>query len=70
MDLLCFHLQAMNLMGSGFSAINIGDEIIEINKQVVVSLFCSMRIYIFVRCQDRLGSETFQFLTSTNFSSE
>lgn len=30
----------MNLMGSGFSAINIGDEIIEINKQVVVSLFC------------------------------
>ena len=26
-------------MGSGFSAINIGDEIIEINNQVVVSFF-------------------------------
>ncbi len=25
-------------MGTGFSAINIGDEIIEINNQVVVSL--------------------------------
>jgi len=28
--------QAMSFMGSGFSAINIGDEIIEINNQVVV----------------------------------
>jgi hypothetical protein len=26
----------MSFMGSGFSAINIGDEIIEINNQVVV----------------------------------
>jgi len=31
--------KAMGFMGSGFSAINIGDEIIEINNQVVVSLF-------------------------------
>jgi hypothetical protein len=29
----------MGFMGSGFSAINIGDEIIEINNQVVVSPF-------------------------------
>jgi hypothetical protein len=29
----------MSFMGSGFSAINIGDEIIEINNQVVVSIF-------------------------------
>jgi hypothetical protein len=28
----------MGFMGTGFSAINIGDEIIEINNQVVVSL--------------------------------
>jgi hypothetical protein len=28
----------MSFMGSGFTAINIGDEIIEINNQVVVSL--------------------------------
>jgi hypothetical protein len=28
--------QAMGFMGSGFNAINIGDEIIEINNQVVV----------------------------------
>lgn len=27
----------MSFMGSGYSAINIGDEIIEINNQVVVS---------------------------------
>lgn len=31
----------MSFMGSGFSAINIGDEIIEINNQVVVC-----RIYL------------------------
>jgi hypothetical protein len=34
-----FVFKAMSFMGSGFSAINIGDEIIEINNQVVVSLF-------------------------------
>jgi len=29
----------MGFMGTGFSAINIGDEIIEINNQVVVNSF-------------------------------
>jgi hypothetical protein len=33
-------------MGSGFTAINIGDEIIEINNQVVVSYrFCNYKIF-------------------------
>lgn len=39
-----FSFQAMGYMGSGFSAINIGDEIIEINNQVVVRDF---NLYLF-----------------------
>ncbi len=40
----------MSFMGSGFTAINIGDEIIEINNQVVVSYrnlnrFCNYKIF-------------------------
>lgn len=33
----------MSFMGSGFSAINIGDEIIEINNQVVVCIIYLIR---------------------------
>jgi len=36
----------MGFMGTGFSAINIGDEIIEINNQVVVSLLYEI-LYFF-----------------------
>jgi hypothetical protein len=41
----------MGFMGSGFSAINIGDEIIEINNQVVVSPFFSRNFVITKYCE-------------------
>ena len=50
----------MSFMGSGFSAINIGDEIVEINNQVVVrTSLAPARSPSFVRFEDRLGCDTF-----------
>ena len=55
--------EAMNSLGSGFSALNIGDEIIEINNQVVVKTTISFICLVLEEkqhfCSDRLGSGAF-----------
>ncbi len=57
MELSFFVFKAMGFIGSGFSAINIGDEIIEINNQVVVSIgFLSSEILYGPKREDIFGN--------------
>ena len=71
--LTSFSSKAMGFMGSGFNAINVGDEIIEINNQVVVSSPIERAIE---RSRDenfrsdRLGSDAFRQTTAKFVQSE